>query len=187
VTVQRPKRKSRRLAYQLGRFSVIEERWALSDGTPDIFPVVRSPGFSVVVALTDEHEIVLVRDLHAVPGLRLLELPGGRMEPGESPRSAAGRELAEETGWRAGRLVPLGSYYPNPHWGSYLGHFFLGEGLRPGLRNPDPGESLRPLLLPVEEVYRRLEEGRFLAGSTLVGLFLAERHLRRKGWLSGRS
>jgi ADP-ribose pyrophosphatase len=185
--MRRPNRRARRLVYKLGRFRLVEEHWTLPDGTPDIFPIVSSPSFSSVVALTDEHDVVLVRDLHPVPGLRLLELPGGRIEPGESPRAAARRELEEETGWRARRLVPLGSYYPNPHWGSYRGHLFLGTGLRAGTRHPDPGESLRPVLLPADAVYRRLGEGHFFGGSTLVGLFMAERHLRRRGWLTGRS
>jgi ADP-ribose pyrophosphatase len=184
-TVPGLSREHRRLVYRLGPFHVFEERRILPGGERDVFPVLKTPSFSVVVALTDEHEVVLVRDLHPVPGLRLLELPGGRIEPGETPRAAARRELEEETGWRARRLVTLGSYYPNPHWGNFRGHVFLGSGLRRGPTNPDPGEALRPILLPVEEVYRRLEGGRFFAASTLVGLYMARSRLRGQGWLRG--
>ncbi len=126
---------------------------------------------------------MLVENRHPVPGLHLWELPGGRMEPGESPRTAARRELREETGWDARRLTPIGRYFPNPHWGVFEGHFFLAEGLRPGVSQPDPGESLRPRLVPVDQVYRRLERGRLPGGSTMVGLYLAMPELRKRGWL----
>ncbi|MCI4372889.1 MAG: NUDIX hydrolase [Thermoplasmata archaeon] len=122
-----------------------------------------------------------MENLHPSPGLHLLELPGGRLEPGETPRAGARRELEEETGWMARKLTPIGRYYPNSHWGTFQGHFFLGEGLRQGRPHPDPGESVRPMLLPVGEVYRRLHKGRFSAGSTMVGLFLAEDRLRKIG------
>ena len=180
------KRRAGRVVYRHGSFRVLEGRSILPDGTRIRFPLLDSPSFSCVVALTDDHEICLVKNLHPSPGLRLLELPGGRIEPGESPRDAARRELEEETGWRAQRLLPLGRYYPNPHWGTFQGHIFLGEGLTRGSPRPDPGESVRPVLLPIGEVYRRLHGGRFFGGSTLVGLHLAEDRLRRKGLLTGR-
>ena len=177
------KHHSSRLAFKLGRFRVLEDHWTDPDGARVAFPIVRSPSFSCVIGLTDDHEIPLVENLHPSPGLRLLEIPGGRVEPGEAPRAAARRELEEETGWKARTLLPIGRYYPNSHWGTFQGQFFLGEGLRRGSPHPDPGESVRPILLPVGEVYRRLHRGRFLAGSTIVGLHLAEDHLRRKGLL----
>jgi ADP-ribose pyrophosphatase len=176
-----------RLAYKLGRFGVVEDRWSLPDGTRLLTPLLKSPSFSVVVALTIDYEIPLVENLHPSPGLHLLELPGGRLEPDETPRAGARRELEEETGWKARKLTPIGRYYPNPHWGTFQGHFFLGQELRPGRPHPDPGESVRPVLLPAREVYRRLHQGRFFGGSTLVGLFLAEGRLRTMGVLTGGS
>jgi ADP-ribose pyrophosphatase len=180
-----PKWKHRpsRLVYHLGRFGVVEDRWDLPDGTHLVTPLIKSPSFAVVVAVTENREVVLVRNLHPSPGLHLLELPGGRLEPGEGPRAGARRELEEETGWRASTLTPIGRYFPNPHWGTFQGHVFLGTGLRQVAPHPDPGESVRPVLADVGEVYRRLHRGRFFAGSTLVGLFLAEDRLRTLGVL----
>lgn len=167
-----------RVVYRMGRFRVVEDRWRTAGGAQLVTPLVRSPSFSVVVGVTEDHRIPMVENLHPSPGLRLLELPAGRLEPGETPRAGARRELEEETGWRARQLSSIGHYYPNPHGGVFQGHVFLGEGLRPGRPHPDPGEFVRPVLLPVREVYRRLHLGRIHGGSTLVGLYLAERRLR---------
>ncbi len=166
---------------RIGRFRVVEDRWVSPDGTRMATPLVTSPSFSVVVGMTDRQEVPMVENLHPSPGLHLLELPAGRLEPGETPRAGARRELEEETGWRARKLTPIGRYYPNPHWGVFQGYVFLGEGLSPGSSHPDPGEFLRPVLLPVSEVYRRLYRGQLRGGSTVVGLCLAERYLRKMG------
>jgi len=91
--------------------------------------------------------------------------------------------MEEETGWRARRLTPFGRYHPNPHWGAFEGHVFLGERLRKVEAHPDGGESLRPVLVPVGNVYRRFRRGRFRARSTIVGLTLAEPSLRALGLL----
>ena len=177
------KRLPSRVVYTHGRFHVVEERWRRGDGTELTFPRLRSPSFAVVVGLTNDHEVPLVANLHPSPGLRLLELPGGRLDRDETPRAAARRELEEETGWRAGKLTRLGRYHPNPHWGDFEGHVFFGERLSRGRIHPDPGESLRPVLLPVGEVYRRYHRGGFLGGSTIVGLSLAEARFRSLGLL----
>ncbi len=162
---------------------MVEDRWRTPAGASLVTPLVRSPSFSVVVGVTGDHGIPMVENLHPSPGLRLLELPAGRLEPGETARAGARRELEEETGWKARKLNLIGRYYPNPHWGVFRGHIFLGEGLRLGRAHPDPGEFVRPVVLPVREVYRRLKLGRIHGGSTLVGLYLAEHRLREMGLL----
>ena len=172
-----------RVVYAHGRIRLVEERWRLRDGVEVTFPLLRAPSFATVVGLTEDHEVPLVANRHPSPGLGLLEVPGGRIEAKEGPRAAARRELEEETGWRAGRLTRLGRYYPSPHWGTTEGHIFFGERLTESRPHPDPGESLRPVLLPVGEVYRRLRRGRFLGGSTIGSLSLAEARFQALGLL----
>ena len=180
------KRLPGRPAYRRGTLRIVEDRWERSDGTRHAFTLVRSPSFAIVVAVTDEHEVPLVENLHPSPGLRLIELPGGHIDPPETPRAAARRELEEETGWKARRLALLGRYYPNPHWGTYEGHLFFADGLSEGAAHPDPDESIRPFLLPVREVYRRFRQGKFRAGSAIVALAAAEERFRAMGLLPPR-
>jgi ADP-ribose pyrophosphatase len=177
------KRLSPRVVYRRGAFRIEEDRWTRPDGTRQKFPLIVSPSFSVIVAVTEDHKIPFVQNLHPSPGLRLTELPAGHIEPHETPREAARRELEEETGWRARTLRLLGRYHPNPHWGSFEGHIYFGEGLTAGTSRPDPGESLRTILVPVRDAYRRLYRGPFRSGSTIVGLSMAAARFRELGLL----
>jgi ADP-ribose pyrophosphatase len=75
---------------------------------------IQSPAWVNVVALTPDDQLVMVRQFRHGSRVVTLEIPGGIVDPGESPEEAAARELIEETGYRAGRLASLGSLNPNP-------------------------------------------------------------------------
>jgi ADP-ribose pyrophosphatase len=83
-------------------------------GEPHPFFRIQSSAWVNVVALTAAEELVMVRQFRQGSREVTLEIPGGLVDPGESPAEAAGRELLEETGYRAGRLEDLGSLNPNP-------------------------------------------------------------------------
>ena len=83
-------------------------------GTAHPFYRIESPAWVNVVALTPHDELVMVRQFRQGSRVVTLEVPGGLVDPGESPEQAAARELIEETGYRADRLACLGSLNPNP-------------------------------------------------------------------------
>ena len=83
-----------------------------------------------VIPLTPEEDVVMVRQFRHGAGAVTLETPGGIVDPGETPEQAAARELLEETGYRAGAIVPLGNVNPNPAlFGNRL-HAFLARDAR---------------------------------------------------------
>lgn len=83
-------------------------------GTEHPFYRIESPEWVNVVALTEREDLVMVRQFRQGSREVTLEIPGGLVDPGESPDVAGARELLEETGYAAGRLVSLGSVNPNP-------------------------------------------------------------------------
>jgi 8-oxo-dGTP pyrophosphatase MutT (NUDIX family) len=97
-------------------------------GTHDFFRI-DSPDWVNVVPLTGSGEVVMIRQYRH--GLRdvTLEIPGGLVDPGEEPAAAAGRELTEETGYRAADLVLIGATNPNPALFGNRVHTFLATGL----------------------------------------------------------
>lgn len=81
-----------------------------------------------IVPLTDDGRVVMVRQYRHGLGELTLEIPGGMIDPGESPAEAAARELLEETGFRATEVVPIGTTSPNPALFGNRVHSFLGRG-----------------------------------------------------------
>ncbi len=76
--------------------------------------VVRHPGAVLIVPRLEGDRLALVRNYRVAVGRRLWELPAGALEPGEAPEAAAGRELEEETGYRAANIAHLGDFYTSP-------------------------------------------------------------------------
>ena len=96
------------------------------------YQVVRHPGGVGVLPLHDDGTVTLIRQLRPAVGGTLLEIPAGRLQPGEDPAACGGREMAEETGLSARELVPLGHFYPSPGVLDEVIHLFLGTGLSQG-------------------------------------------------------
>lgn len=107
-----------------------------------------------------------------------VEFPGGVVDPGEDPRAAAARELAEETGYRASSLRLAASVSPNPAIMANRFHVFLAEGLeRAGDTDFDEHEVIDSFLVPVEEVRRDMGKGQYVHALMAAALFYADRLL----------
>ena len=150
----------------------------LPDGARSVRDVVRLPGGSTVVAIDGEGYVYLVSQYRAAVGRMTLELPAGRLEPGESPEECAARELLEETGLRAGTLRRLTSILTSPGYSDEMLHVFLATDLENGEANPDEGEFINAMMFPFDEIVDFVASGIIRDAKTVVGIMLAERELR---------
>jgi ADP-ribose pyrophosphatase len=105
---------------------------------------------------------------------RLWEIPAGTLEDGEAAAAAAGRELEEETGYRPGRLAPLGEFFASPGFLDELVRVFVAEDLEHVGQRLDPGEDIEVVELPRPEVLAMIADGRIRDAKTIAGLLMWE-------------
>ena len=126
----------------------------LPDGTTATREVVEHPGGVGVLALTEQGEVLLVRQFRYPYGEILTEIPAGKREPGEDPLVTGQRELAEETGLRADHFTSLGTLYPTPGYCDEVIYLYLATGLHPTEAHPDADEFLEVERMPLADLVR---------------------------------
>jgi 8-oxo-dGTP pyrophosphatase MutT (NUDIX family) len=159
-------------------FRVYSGQARLEDGQIARRDMVAHRG-GVGVVPVHEGNVLLVRQFRLAAGREMLEIPAGLREPGEDPATTAARELAEELGYAAGRLIPLAVYHTSPGFTDEQTHIFLALDLQPALGTQDWDERLFPEERSLESLPGALAAGEFLDGKTLVGLYAALAWLNR--------
>ena len=113
--------------------------------------VVEHPGGVCIAALTEQNELLFVRQFRYPYGEVLLELPAGKLDVGEDPLEAGKRELKEETGAAARDYTDLGKLYPSPGYCGEVIHMYMATGLSYGEMNPDEDEFLEVEKIPLKK------------------------------------
>lgn len=136
--------------------------------------VVEHPGGVAIVPLAENGDVLMVRQYRYCVSDALLEIPAGKLEEGEDPFDCAVRELSEETGCRAGRIVPLGAMYTSPGFSRETLYIYLATQLEEGQCHPDEDEFLSVVRVPFEEVVDKIMSGEIKDGKTIVGILKAK-------------
>lgn len=149
----------------------------LPDGKESVREVIRHPGAVCVVPVTDEGEVVMVRQFRYPFASVLLEIPAGKMEAGENPLDCAMRELSEETGACAREWTALGVVYPSVAYLDEKIYVYLAHGLTFVQTHTDADEFLQVEKYHLHSVLDMVMEGSVPDGKTQIAILKACRLL----------
>jgi ADP-ribose pyrophosphatase len=168
---------SSKLSYKGKVFSVYTDKVLEPSGNINVRDVIRHNG-SVVVLAVDESQnpkdpdIIFERQYRHAAGQFLIELPAGRVEPGEATLAAAKREMIEETGYRAKRWTLLTKYFASPGFLGEWMQIYLARDIREGVSQPEADENIEVFRLPLSEALALVAANKIHDGKTLIGLML---------------
>jgi ADP-ribose pyrophosphatase len=149
----------------------------LRDGQTVRREVIINKGAVVIVPLTANHEVRLLRQYRAAAEKWIIELPAGGLEPGEDPGLAAPRELLEETGDQAATWQKLHGFYSAPGILTEFLHLYLATNLTPGPNHAEFDEHIEVLTVPWTEAMAMIRRHEIEDAKTIAGLMLAGLHL----------
>lgn len=170
---------SEEIAFSGSVFNVSRLLVQLPDGREATRDVVRHPGAVAVVALTDDGRICLVRQYRTALDRVTVEIPAGKLTPGEDPLACAERELLEETGLTAERMAFLTTIATSDGFCDEFIHLYMATGLSIGESAPDDDEFINVDLVEVEELIDAVLDGRIEDAKTVVGALLCDAISRR--------
>lgn len=160
-------------------FNVDRLRVELPDGRAAVRDVVRHPGAVAVVALTEDGRICLVRQYRTALGRVTVEIPAGKLAPGEDPLECAGRELLEETGMSAEKIAFLTTIASSAGFCDELIHIYMATGLEFSRSDPDADEFINVDLVPLGELVDAVLDGRIEDAKTVVGALICDSVMHR--------
>jgi ADP-ribose pyrophosphatase len=166
-----------RTVFQGRVFTVRVETISLPKGGELQAEIIRHPGSVVIIPVTAQNEIVLVRQYRPAIGRWAWELPAGSLKPGEDVEYAARRECQEEIGQVAARLEQLGSFFPTPGYCDEQMTFFKATGLRaPGAgdaeAHQDEDEDIETRPFTHAQLQQMISSGEIIDLKTVAGLSL---------------
>jgi ADP-ribose pyrophosphatase len=136
------------------------------------FYILESSSWVNVIPLTPDNKVVMIRQYrHGIRDITL-EIPGGLVEADDTPLGAAGRELREETGYREGEMIPLGTVHPNPAIQNNRCYTFLAKDAVPaGRQDLDEKEDIEVILYPLEEIQGLISDGTITHSLVVVAFY----------------
>ncbi len=142
------------------------------DGKQSTFFVLENPDWVNVIALTKENEVVLIEQFRHGAEKTILEIPGGIIDAGEKPETAARRELLEETGFSSNEFVCLGKSNPNPAiQNNAIYHFLALDCEKTGETSFDEHESIKTKLVTLKEIERLIKSEKITHSLVLAAFY----------------
>jgi ADP-ribose pyrophosphatase len=169
-----------RKAFEGHIFSVTVESITTPKGGTLHAEIVRHPGSVVLIPVTNEGKIILVKQYRPAIGRLAWELPAGTLKPNEDPKKGASRECQEETGLVPSQLDRLGAFFPTPGYCDEEMNFFKASGLRePGPEDEkaeqDEDEDIETHAFSIEQLRAMIQSNEIIDLKTVAGLAFLDR------------
>ena len=138
--------------------------------------IVEHRGAVLVVPFVSKDKVLLLKQFRPVINSYIYELPAGTLEAGEKPLACARREIKEETGYQAGRLVRLGYIYPVPGYSTEKIHIFKAENIKKASSagRPDPDEIIYTAVFTRKQVKEFFKKGSIVDAKTICAFAMCE-------------
>jgi len=141
----------------------------LPNGKKSVREVVEHPGAVVVIPMIKD-KVIMVKQYRYPIDKILIELPAGKLDDGESPEECAQRELEEETGYKAKKMIYLGKIYTSPGFSNEIIYIFLAEDMEKGERKTDEDELLNVVEKNFEDVVKECLNGEIEDAKTVAAV-----------------
>ncbi len=175
------RRRASRYLFESRWFRLRQDEVSLPTGEQITYTMVEHPGYVMVVPLLDDGRVILEHVYRYTVQETVLECPSGGLD-GDTPERGARRELEEETGWVAGRLAPLGSFYGSNGISDEVFHLFLATELsQSGQIDREPTEQIELELMPLRRAVELALSGEILDAPSALALILAQREVDQSG------
>jgi ADP-ribose pyrophosphatase len=161
------------------RVEVSRERVTLPNGRVAELDIVHHPGAAAVVPFVSADDVLLIRQYRHAAGGTILEVPAGKLDPGDTPEACAARELEEEAGRRAGHLEKLGWIFTTPGFTDEVIHLFAAFELETVPTRHEDDEVIDVLRLPLAEALELVWRGELTDGKSAMALVHAAHRLGR--------
>ncbi len=138
--------------------------------------VITHPGAVLIIPFLTKEKVILLRQLRAVLNIYMYELPAGTLKKNELPLDCAKREIIEETGYSAGKLIELGHIYPVPGYSTEKITIFKAQGLEKQSGNTDQDEIIEPFIVTKQQVRSMFKSGKIIDAKTICAFTMC-------GWL----
>ena len=155
------------------------------DGQKADFYLVENPDWVNVIAVTKDKQAVFIEQYRQGTESMIFEIPGGMVDENEDPEATMRRELAEETGYSAGRLIRVGRTYPNPaQQSNVLYHYLALDCERTEQVKFDEHESIVTRLVPLQQIDELVHNGTITHALAITALYFAQRYLKDEGLIA---